>query len=238
MKLTQKLAIRYIRARLHVLTLLSEKKAAEKALVIFSTPLKRSKTKTSAFFEGGESLSFKMDDHTVRGHRWIPKTKEPVRKLLILHGFSSSSKNFDKYIHAFMEKGYEVLAFDAPGHGESGGKYLNLPLYLEMIRKIVAKYGPIESFLAHSFGGLAITHFIEKAPHPADTRIALIAPATETVTAIDMFFYFLQLDQGVRKEFDQLIQDRPVGIPLTFQYEGRWSISGFPYCGSMMKMMT
>jgi hypothetical protein len=33
----------------------------------------------------------------------------------------------------------------------------------------------------------------------------LIAPATETITAIDTFFTFLQLDPALRPEFDKLI---------------------------------
>lgn len=61
--------------------------------------------------------------------------------------------------------------------------------------------------MAHSLGGLALTHFIETIPHNADTRVALIAPATETTSAIDSFFRFLDLRPEVRKDFDQLIFD-------------------------------
>jgi hypothetical protein len=33
----------------------------------------------------------------------------------------------------------------------------------------------------------------------------LIAPATESKTAIDIFFSFMKLNEGVRKEFDEYI---------------------------------
>jgi len=36
-------------------------------------------------------------------------------------------------------------------------------------------------------------------------KLVLIAPATETTTAIDSFFKFLHLDNGIREEFDDLI---------------------------------
>ncbi|RYD88812.1 MAG: alpha/beta hydrolase, partial [Sphingobacteriales bacterium] len=47
-----------------------------------------------------------------------------------------------------------------------------------MLLAVVEKYGPIDHFVAHSFGGLAIAHMLEKSAPVDNTRIALIAPAT------------------------------------------------------------
>lgn len=190
-----------------MIALVSKKKAAKKALKLFSTPMQRAKVKSPPVFEKGEKLSFKLEGHTIRGHRWLPRTAT-IKKILILHGFESSSKKFNSYISAFIKKGYEVLAFDAPGHGESGGKEINLPLYVKMIDEIYKRFGPVDSFMGHSFGGLAIAHFLETIPHNEATKIALVAPATETKTAIDLFFEYLGLDEEVRKEFDKLILER------------------------------
>jgi len=198
-----------------MIALVSKKKAAKKALKLSSTPMRRAKVKTPAVFEKAEKLSFRLEGHTIRGHRWLPKTTA-LKKVLILHGFESSSKKFNGYISALIKKGYEVLAFDAPAHGESGGKEINLPLYVKMIDAIYKKYGPVASFMGHSFGGLAIAHFIEIVPHDAGTKIALIAPATETKTSIDIFFRFLGLDEEVRKEFDAMIVKRTGKQPSYF----------------------
>jgi hypothetical protein len=217
MKLTQKLAISYTRAKLHILAIASKKKAAEKAMDIFFTPRLRSSKKAPRIFEKAERLSFKLEGHTVRGHRWVSQDATTLPKsVLILHGFESSVKKFDQYIIAFLDKGYEVLAFDAPAHGESGGKQLNLLLYVEMIKKIVVEFGPVQFFLAHSFGGIAVMHFLESLPHDANTKVVLIAPATETVSSIDLFFKFLQLDDGVRKEFDELAYKKSGQFPAYF----------------------
>jgi pimeloyl-ACP methyl ester carboxylesterase len=210
MKLAQKIAINYTLSRLHILALVSKRKAAKKALDIFFTPRLRSKKKPSAIFEKGEKLSFKLNWNTVRGYRWMPqKTEgEPAKKILILHGFESSIKKFDQYVAGFIKKGYEVLAFDAPAHGDSGGKRLNLPLYVEMIKNIYQQYGPVQSFLSHSFGGIAVVHFLESIPHDKNTKLVLIAPATETTTSVDLFFAYLQLDNEVRREFNNLIYEK------------------------------
>jgi pimeloyl-ACP methyl ester carboxylesterase len=203
MKLAQKLAVNYIRARLNLLAVMSKKKAAKKAYEIFCTPYYKSKKQAPPVFEKAAPLSINVKGNIVRGFVW---NKGGIKRVLILHGFESSIKNFDAYIKELIAKNYEVLAFDAPAHGISGGKYITLPLYIEMIMAIHFQFGIIQSFMSHSFGGLAVTHFIEKIPNNADTKLVLIAPATETKTAIDTFFRFLQLNEGVRSEFEKLLQ--------------------------------
>jgi pimeloyl-ACP methyl ester carboxylesterase len=210
MKLTQKIAINYTVSRLHILALVSKRKAAKEALEIFFTPRLRSTKKPSAIFDKGEKLSFKINRNTIRGYRWMPQGAQAgsAKKILILHGFESSIKKFDQYINNFVKKGYEVLAFDAPGHGESGGKRITIPLYVDMIKYIFTTYGPIQSFLSHSLGSISVAHFLESVKHDKETKLVLIAPATETVTSVDRFFEYLQLDDEVRKEFDGLIYEK------------------------------
>ena len=204
MNLKQKLAIQYVRAHLHILTLVSHKKAAKKAFALFCTPRRKSAKRLPPLFEKGEKLSFRLEGHTLRGRRWLPHqaSTSTLKKALIVHGFESSSRNFEQYISALLKKGFEVLAFDAPAHGQSGGRRITLPLYVDMIRTIHDQYGPIHSFMGHSLGALALALFLESVPHDSSTRMVLIAPAVEATSAVDMFFQVLQLDEAVRKEFD------------------------------------
>jgi pimeloyl-ACP methyl ester carboxylesterase len=201
MNLAQKIAVNYLRAKLNIVALVSRKKAAALAFELFCTPMRKSKKKRPPIFSKGEKLHFEIDGVTIQGHRWnAPQQK----KCLIVHGFESTSFNFDRYISPLIKKGYEVLAFDAPAHGKSEGKQITLPLYVATIQKIYEKYGPVQFYLAHSFGGLALTHFLESIPNE-NTKVVLIAPATETTTAIDSFFKFLHLNHEIRKDFDELI---------------------------------
>ncbi|MBL7748603.1 MAG: alpha/beta hydrolase [Chitinophagaceae bacterium] len=202
MKLSQRLALRYIKTKFTLLTAISKKKAAAEAFKLFCTPQSRNRKKLPKIFEEAEKLQLELDSVIVKGWRF---NKEGNRKALILHGFESSVVNFDRYIRPLMKKGYEVLAFDAPAHGRSGGKQINAPLYCKMILAINKRFGPVRSFMAHSFGGLAVSLALEQISHNADYRLALIAPATETVTAIDTFFSFLKLDPAIRPEFERLI---------------------------------
>ena len=129
------------------------------------------------------------------------------KKALILHGYESSVINFDRYIKPLVKKGYEVLAFDAPAHGRSTGRTINVLIYKELVETICSNYGPIESFIAHSLGGLSLSLAVEGMKHTKDWKLVLIAPATETTTAINSYFQFLQLDDGVKKEFGKVIHE-------------------------------
>ena len=205
MKLAQKIAISLIRAKLNIIAVISKPKAAEAAMKIFSTPFRKSKKKTPPVFRKAEKLTFTLGGNIIRGHRW---NGGKGKKVLIVHGFESSSKNFDRYIMPLVKKDCEVLAFDAPAHGGSGGKQVNLLTYVQMLHEIHSRYGPFNGYLSHSFGGLAVTHFLETVPHDENVRLVLIAPATESTSAIDSFFRILRLGTDIRKEFDQLILQR------------------------------
>ncbi len=202
MNLSQRLAIRYIRTKFKLLSTISKKKAAEKAFELFCTPQSRNKKKIPRVFEEAEKLHFEIDGAIVRGWRFNHPAE---RKVLIVHGYESSVINFDRYIKPLIKKGYEVLAFDAPAHGRSGGKKITAPLYKETIQKINKLYGPVQSYMAHSFGGLAVSLALTEISHTSDYKLVLVAPATETTTAIDTFFRFLQIDPSVKPEFEKVI---------------------------------
>lgn len=205
MALAQQLALNYIRTKFKLLSAISKKQAAAKAFELFCTPQHRNKKALPPIFEKAEKLHFSFAHHTVRGYRWNAGQE---RKALILHGFESSVVNFDRYVKPLLKKGYEVLAFDAPAHGRSTGKTFNALQYKEFIQSIFTNYGPIQSFMAHSFGGLALSLALEEIPHDNTFRIALIAPATETTSAADSFFKHLKLDAALRPYFDQIIVEQ------------------------------
>ena len=211
MQLKQKLAISYIRAKFKLLSLVSKRKTAEKAFELFCTPLLKSPNRQRTVFTWAEILHFKMDGVTIQGYRW---NKDNPHKVLILHGFGSAAHNFHAYIVALLDKGYQVLAFDAPAHGNSEGRTVNAMQYCEMIKKIIRLYGPVNGFLAHSFGGIALSLAMENTPHDENTKIVFIAPATETTTAIDSAFKLLQInDKGVREAFDRIIFNKGGHLP-------------------------
>lgn len=202
MRFRQRLVLKYIRAKFGLLSALSKRKAAEKAFQLFCTPQNRIRKKLPRVFAQAEKVQFSFQGNTVRGYRW----NHPAdKKALIIHGFESSVVNFDRYIKPLVKKGYEVLAFDAPAHGRSTGRQINIKIYKELIIYVYKHYGPIDGFIAHSLGGLALSLALEELQPGENCKVVFVSPATETTTAIDSFFRMLQLNHMVRKEFDKVI---------------------------------
>lgn len=186
-----------------MISLVSKRKAAEQVIELFSTPYMKTKKRWPTIFDVSEPIVFKLNNQRVKGYRW---NKNQPHKILILHGFGSAAHKFHQYVAPLVKKGYEVLAFDAPAHGSSEGDTVNALQYKQMIENIIAWYGPINGFMAHSFGGIALSLALEQNLPDENTRIVFIAPATETVSAVDQAFKMLHLnDKGVRKEFENLI---------------------------------
>ena len=116
MKLTKIIALNYIRWKFRVLSLVSPRKSAVVAFQLFCTPLEKSKKQTPPVFKFAEPVYELFNGKKLKGYRW--NKGQPV-KILILHGFASAAHKFHRYVLPLIEKGYEVIAFDAPGHGSS-----------------------------------------------------------------------------------------------------------------------
>lgn len=207
MKLSQRLAISYIQTKFKLISAVSKRKAAEKAFVVFGTPFMKSVRKAPV--KNAEIIHFHLNGKKMNGYRW---NHPQPRKVLILHGFGSAAHKFEDYALLLIEKGFEVLAFDAPAHGNSEGDTTNAIEYSEMIKEVMSTFGPMEGFIAHSFGGISLSLALEQVKHDDHTRIVFIAPATETTSAVDGAFKMLKLkNEKVRAEFEKII----------FEYSGK-----------------
>ena len=204
MTLRQRLTLIYMRTKFSLLSSISKKKAAASALDLFRTPQTRNTRLPSQIFDKAEKLQFDIEGIAVHGYSWNHNVR---KKVLIVHGFESSIVNFDHFVFPLMDKGYGVLAFDAPGHGRSGGTTITAPLFADMITMVCEKYGPVQSFMAHSFGGLTLSMALENMEHTESSKVVFIAPLTELKPAAESFFHLLKLDEKVQEEFDKLITD-------------------------------
>ncbi len=203
MKIIQKLVRGYLRFRFRVVCAVGPREAAAVAVRLFCTPMTRNRRPAPEVFRSGLPVSMDVGGIRVNGYQW---KSEHGPKAMILHGFESSCRNFGDYISALLEKGGGVIAFDAPGHGISEGDSITLPLYIKMIQQAEAEFGQATLFVSHSFGGIALIHHLEARNGAAGTRSALIAPVTESASAIDSFFSYFSLNGTVRAHFDKLIE--------------------------------
>ena len=217
MKLVQRIFLQYYTTRFKVISWFSPRMSAKMAFELFCTPYTKTRYKLPAkIFDQAEKLSLKVGHNTVNGFKWTTPVNNSDKTILICHGFDSSSYRFADYIQPLLDEGFNVIAFDAPGHGTSTGKTITVLLYRSMIKLADEKHGPFYGIMAHSFGGLAAVLALEEDKELACRKLVLIAPSTETIHAIETFFNYLKLTSSVRKEFIKLIEDLSGNPPHWF----------------------
>jgi pimeloyl-ACP methyl ester carboxylesterase len=77
--------------------------------------------------------------------------------VLFVHGWGGRATNFASFIGPTLAAGFRVVAFDAPGHGQSSGTLSSGPAIAASIQAVEAREGPFRAIVAHSLGALAST---------------------------------------------------------------------------------
>jgi len=200
----QQLAQSYYIGKIKTLSLVSKRKAARFAFDFFCWPVTRMKYERTGYLKKAEMLQMNLDGLDTKGYRW---NKGGHRKVYIAHGFRSSAANFTHIAKRLVDKGYEVVVFDAPGHGMSDGKRITAIIYKKFIERINKLFGPFDGYVCHSFGGLAVSLAVAEISDNESTRIALVAPASDIKSLSEMFFSQMKIaDSKVRQYFFEEIE--------------------------------
>ncbi len=207
----QKLAIFLLKCKIKFSSAISPKWGARLAFTVFSTPFRRPRSVPPPIFEEANEFTILVNNLLIAGYRW---NHEAPRRILIVHGFESRAFNFYRYIKPLIEHGFAVYAMDAKAHGKSEGKTIILPEYVEMMSCLEKTYGRFDGFIAHSFGGIATCLFQESNVNK-NAKLVLIAPATETSSAISRFADYFSLGEKTQKAIIDLIRERS-GNPVSY----------------------
>jgi pimeloyl-ACP methyl ester carboxylesterase len=92
------------------------------------------------------------------GHRlavWETGRRE-APAVLLTHGWGGRSAQMASFIAPLTARGFRVVWFDQPGHGESGHGRVGLPDFVRAIEAVARTHGPFEAAIGHSLGGAAL----------------------------------------------------------------------------------
>lgn len=76
--------------------------------------------------------------------------------VLLAHGWGGSSVQMGSFVAPLLARGYRVLWFDQPGHGESGDGPVGLPDFVRAAQALAATHGPFTAAIGHSLGAAAL----------------------------------------------------------------------------------
>lgn len=208
---TQQMMLSFFKTKIRLASMASVRWGAQIAFDMFSTPYRRSKKPKPSIFKQAENIKLNVNGCLINGYKW---NAQASKQILILHGFESRAYKFDMYIHPLLKNGWGITAMDAKAHGRSEGKQIILPDYVAMIEKLEHQFGKFSAYFAHSFGGIAVSLYLEKMKNEK-AKLVLVAPATETDTAIKLFSKIVGLKDQVRLAINELVLEKS-GKPIDF----------------------
>ena len=104
-------------------------------------------------------------------------------------------------------RGYSVVAFDAPGHGMTGGRESSLSCtWPPRSKRCCGQIGPVEAIVGHSLGG-AVTGYVMSRGAQVKKAVLLAPPASLTDYS-HRFARLLRLPEGIRALMQAQIERR------------------------------
>lgn len=128
--------------------------ALKYALKLFFTPIKFPipKRELSIRKEAQETI-IPLGKREARLFEWGHGDK----KVVFMHGWSGRASQFFRLIETLVKEGYHVYSIEGPAHGNSPYKQTDMLEFVQAIEWTLEKFGPINTAIGHSLGGVA--HF-------------------------------------------------------------------------------
>ncbi|MEM8762411.1 MAG: alpha/beta hydrolase [Bacteroidota bacterium] len=153
-KFLSKLIPRFYGFYFNVLSLFNRQKTAQKAFDVFCTIRKgRITDRQKPYLDSAKMTIENAAGHQVQLYHWPGKGDT----VLLVHGWESNAFRWRNLIQKLQTSDLNIIAFDAPGHGNSSGHQLYVPLYSDCLQVLIEKYQPT-SLVGHSVGGMTLLY--------------------------------------------------------------------------------
>nr|WSW68691.1 alpha/beta hydrolase [Streptomyces sp. NBC_00995] len=141
-----------VSAALNAVSRLSGGLAGAGTYTLFHMPLARSGMRSSERELFGKAV---IGRHEVNGKQAVTyRWGDGERPVLLVHGWQSRGSRLADFVPGLLDRGFSVLTFDAPGHGDATGRSTTILEYRDLITGLQNEYGEFEAVVAHSLGAL------------------------------------------------------------------------------------
>ena len=135
---------------------------------------------------------------------------ESDKRILLVHGFSSRATQMYGFVPFLLDAGFEVIAVDAPGHGQSPKSKANPLMVANTLLKAQKHFGKFYGAIGHSVGGAAIAIAANRGLDVE--KSVLIAAPSSIQKVMDLFSSFMGLSPKSMQAFSEYVI-KTVGEP-------------------------
>ena len=141
-----------------------------------------------------QRVEVQVGDHTIPVYLW---GQGPL--VLTMHGWSGSGTQYRQFIPTLVEAGYQVAAFDAPGHGLNPGKQSHLLEFTDSLLSIQQQIGTVDTVLAHSLGAMAAVLATHRGLNPQ--QMVLLGPHLDVEEMFRSYRRLLNFNEKLSNQF-------------------------------------
>lgn len=120
------------------------------------------------------------------------------KKILLIHGWSGTGTQMAVISKQLVAQGFEVISFDAPGHGKAPGKISMMPFFIKSIHHLEKEYGPFHAAIGHSLGGMSILKAVKEGVKL--NKLVIIGTANSVTHITKDFAQNMKLNEKVAKK--------------------------------------
>jgi pimeloyl-ACP methyl ester carboxylesterase len=212
------------RAALQATYILSEDLGTGLAERLFTSPRRfRRPMRERARLASGRRFEVEV---ALRAPRWAGQTCRIAAwrwgqgpAVLLVHGWEGRGAQLGAFVEPLATSGLSVIAFDAPGHGDSPGHRAYVTDLADAVIDVAAASGPVHATIAHSFGAAAVLLAYARAGLDA-ARNVMIAPNVLLDDAVRRFAHAIGLDELDRLDLERRLA-ASTGLSLTALAPGR-----------------
>jgi pimeloyl-ACP methyl ester carboxylesterase len=126
--------------------------------------------------------------------------------VLLVHGWGGRGSQLAAFVAPLLARGFSVTTFDAPAHGDSGGRQATLPEMVAALRAVAAAaaHAPIHGIVAHSIGAVVAARAVYEGLAPG--ALVFLGPPAELHTPALAFAEAFGLSRRVRELMQQRIE--------------------------------
>ncbi|GAA1141164.1 pimeloyl-ACP methyl ester carboxylesterase [Kitasatospora gansuensis] len=192
-----------LRTALNATATVSPRAAGQGAFALFHRPVLRSRIRPDEREQHDRAVTEQLTvgAREVTSYRW----GSGERPVLLVHGWRSRASRFAPMIPRLQALGLSPVAFDAPGHGDSGGRTTTILDYREVIGRLHDRYGPFEAVVAHSLG--AAGAFLALREGVKAGRVVTIAGVAEYGFLVEAFRVQLGLGRWAGPELERRVAE-------------------------------
>lgn len=126
--------------------------------------------------------------------------------VLFLHGWSGRGSQVAAFCEPLVRAGFQVIAVDAPGHGDTPGNRTNILECVRVVQALDHRYGPVFGAITHSFGGMVLAYAMSHGTRIE--RAVCISPPAHVDFLVDRFTQALAIPAAVVAELHRLLDQR------------------------------